>query len=307
MHRRVCEECGIVFDTEDGCRRLCDYCAGERKKRQAWHGDVQRRRVRKPEAEKPKEPWVVNKQDCGGCKYFFEHGTESTCDYFLVTGQIKQPLGAPVKDCKYREKGPKAQIPGTYEQYSEVLKRKRAERAAKAEAPEKAETPQETKPKGRPKKPQKEEKPKREQKQKPPEESLKGFAIWEKPKRQKMSAEEKAQKMRDKWARRYEKMKAEHRCYKCGEPLPEGWPIKICEKCAEKQKAYQHKDEVRERMRAAGREAEKRRYEKRSAARLCIRCGIQLPEGQSGKLCAECAEKAHVYQRISRENRKCRK
>lgn len=288
MYRRICKECGIAYDTEDEYQWICDYCAGERKKRQAWHRDVQRRRVRKPD-EKPREPWVVNKQDCGGCKYFFEHGLESTCDYFLVTGQIKQPLGAPTKDCKYREKGPKARIPGTYEQYSELLKKKRVEKAAKTEepveAPEKAEMPKETKPKGRPKKPQKEEKPKRK----------------------KMSAEEKARKGREKAARRYARMKAEHRCSRCGAKLPEEQKTFLCAVCAEGRKEYQRKEEVRERMRAAARMSEKKRYEKRSAERLCIRCGIQLAEGQSGKLCAECAVKAHEYQKKSRENRKCRK
>lgn len=281
MYRRICKECGIVFDTEDGYRRLCDYCAGERKKRQAWHGDVQRRRVRKPEAEKPKEPWVVNKKDCGGCKYFFEHGTESTCDYFLVTGKIKQPLGAPTKDCKYREKGPKAQIPGTYEQYSEALKRKRAERAAKAEAPEKAETPQETKPKGRPKGPE-------------------------------MSAEERKQILRERAQRQYEKHKAEHRCTKCGVQLPPERKATICEKCAKKRRDYEmgvgreNREEIIAKRRASSVEAQKRCKEKRMAMGLCIRCGIQLPEGWKKQLCEKCSEAKSQYMKARRCTEKCR-
>jgi len=76
---------------------------------------------------------------------------------------------------------------------------------------------------------------------------------------------EKAVRRRKKAYKRYT---VKHKCYACGEPLPEGNPWKICPEChAKKQKHI-------EKLKAMN----KQRYYYRRLDKRCIKCGMQLED-----------------------------
>lgn len=86
---------------------------------------------------------------------------------------------------------------------------------------------------------------------------------------------------RQRYEARMEKARAEHLCYTCMQPLPEGWKRGQCQACRERQRAL-HKD----------------RYGYRKLSGACVRCGRIAREGRV--LCADCWEKQLQYQREAR-------
>lgn len=74
---------------------------------------------------------------------------------------------------------------------------------------------------------------------------------------------------RKRYLARMERAAAEHLCYTCMRPLPEGWPRRQCQECRERQREL-HKD----------------RYGYRKLSGACVRCGRIAREGRV--LCEAC-------------------
>ena len=75
---------------------------------------------------------------------------------------------------------------------------------------------------------------------------------------------------------RRQRLTAQHRCQKCGQPMPDDWYYVICTVCKERN----------DRLYLA-------RTERRRAQGLCPKCG--LPMDREGGKCTACYEKSKEY------------
>lgn len=80
------------------------------------------------------ERLIANDEDCKGCQYYGNFGSDRCCDFILIhPGRTKEKMAHPsTRKCRFRVNGKHIKGPDRYEAFSIVSRKEKEEREKRA-------------------------------------------------------------------------------------------------------------------------------------------------------------------------------